>query len=148
MAGADQDQASRTEGMAQRRRILRFSGFILLGLLFLWFPLEDTSFLFIHLLAIGIVLWISLNLVTRIRPRWRKNVIIYPLSGIIAGVGVTLLVIFLMIFKNGIHGHPIPDFSFNDLVRVFSRSPIWVIAGLIIGSGLSLFQISARNKDR
>jgi hypothetical protein len=133
--------------MAQRRRILRFSGFILLGLLFLWLPLEDNSFLYVHLLAIGTVLWASVNLVSRIRPGARKNVIIYPLSGIIAGVGVTLLVIFLMIFKNGIHGHPTPDFTGNDLVRVFSRSHIWVIAGLIIGSGLSLLQISTRNED-
>jgi len=146
MADAGQDQASRTGSMLHRTKMLRVAGFILLASLFLWLPFEDHSLLFVHLFAISITLWISVYLLSRFRPQGVKSVIIYPLTGIIAGVGVTLLVTFLMIFKNGIHGHPNPDFVYDDLVRVISRSHIWVIAGLIIGSGLSLLKLTDRVK--
>lgn len=142
MSGAEQYPAPETGSMVQERKIIRFSGFILLGSLFLWLPFEDNSLLYVHLIAIGMIIWISVYLLSRIHPRGVNRVIIYPLSGIIAGVGVTLLVIFLMIFKNGIHGHPIPDFNYNDLVRVFSRSHIWVIAGFLIGAGYSLKKLT------
>jgi hypothetical protein len=45
-----------------------------------------------------------------------------------------------MIFKMGLHGHPNPDFTPEQLLEIFYRTPVFILAGLLIGSGIGLYK--------
>jgi len=111
---------------------------ILIGILLLvWLPFEDLSENWTLLFAIAIAGLAAYSIVRRIH---RKNWIIYPLAGTLTGLTVTLLAITLMAFKSGVHGHGFSDYTPTQVVNVIRLTPVWVVAGLLIGSGLGLMR--------
>jgi len=66
-------------------------------------------------------------------PRPRNTLYIVVPAWLIAGLGVTVVALLLMAIKTGLHGHGTPDYTPEQMVRVLSLTPLWVIVGLMIG---------------
>jgi hypothetical protein len=64
----------------------------------------------------------------------------FALAGSLAGLAVPPLAALLMIFKMGLHGHPNPDFTPGQLLAIFYRTPVFILAGLFIGSGIGFYR--------
>lgn len=60
------------------------------------------------------------------------------LTGSAIGLGAALAAAGLMLLKNGLHGHIVPDFPFGVIAETLARMPAWGIAGLLAGLGLAL----------
>jgi hypothetical protein len=102
--------------------------------MFFWLPLEDTTPISPLFFAGGVILltaiagWLR-SAETPCVAIWTR----YPASGMILGGALPLLAGFLMLFKNGLHGHGFPDFSSSDLVWIASKTPWTILAGSLTG---------------
>jgi len=108
--------------------------------LFLWFPVEDQNASLVTIFAIAIcslaIMRILLQLkIKNIPKRW----FIFPLSGVLAGPGITLISLLLMAFKSGLHGHGFPDFTPGQVILTLRLTPVWTTAGLLIGLGIGIW---------
>ncbi len=56
-----------------------------------------------------------------------------PWRGVLILFAVPWLAALVMIFKNGVHGHAVPDFPNAVIFATLARSPWWGIAGGMIG---------------
>ena len=119
--------------------------FLALGLgiaLLLWFPVEDVSPLRVVLFAALISAWLALRALLPVQPGGRYYQVRYVLVGALAGLAVTPLALFLMALKIGLHGHSAPDFNTEQMQVLLFRTPVWVIVGLLLGLGGSLFRLA------
>ena len=112
---------------------------VYLGALFVWLPLEDTdewtAITFAGFLCVLATAGINLRMPERIRKAWW----ILPLQGALSGLALTPLAILLMAMKTGLHNHSVPDYTTQHLYNVVNDTPLWVIAGLLIGSGIAIY---------
>jgi uncharacterized membrane protein len=95
------------------------------------------------LIAIGLTLHDRMAQRTRTTDR-------YPLwltvgVGALSGLLVPITTVILMLVKISLHYHGVTDFSINDINAVLVRTPIWVVAGLLIGSALGLISTIKRS---
>jgi hypothetical protein len=65
----------------------------------------------------------------------------FTLSGLVAGAGIPLLTLLLMVVKTGLHAHG-PEFSAAEFVWVASNIPVWTGGGLLAGAGLALITLA------
>ena len=134
-------EAEHPSRLASRRRT-RWAALILAVLFFLWLPFEDTGSHWVVLFAVAAAAWGAVRYTGSARGRSTFNLKAYLIVGLLAGLAVTPIAIFLMIFKNGIHGHPVADFTFDQMITIAGQFYIWVIAGLLVGAGLYLVKKS------
>jgi len=123
----------------------RFSVIFLGILILIWLPVEDRST--IGVLIFSILICASGALAARdarpgsrqgqgeqdASPRPRKSQFTVLSTSLIAGLGVTAVALLLMAIKTGLHGHGTPDYTPEQMVRVLSLTPLWVVVGLVIG---------------
>lgn len=115
---------------------------ILLGMVFLfWIPIEDSSTDAALLFALAFATLGAVVFLTGTKKPFQAVLPNYILTGIVAGVAVTPLTLFLMAFKTGLHGHQSPDFNNQQILSIIYRTPIWLIGGLSIGLGSGLWYI-------
>lgn len=123
-------------------RRLRWAS-ILYGLLVMvWLPFEDRNTNGVLFFALGFSGLLGGSLILRSKKSWpwcqawprRCSVALSALSGLL----VTPVAIFWMAFKNGLHGHTLPEFSLAQIRLVLYLTPVWLLAGLLIGLGLAL----------
>lgn len=57
--------------------------------------------------------------------------------GLAFGTGLVLLTLFFMALKTGLHAHG-PEYTPSEVARLWSRLPVWSVAGLLGGLGLGL----------
>jgi hypothetical protein len=117
---------------------LRWSG-ILLGVgFFIWLPFEDQTTQVVTFLAIAISIWSAIAFFyfpyLRSWPRIRR----YVATGLLAGIAVTPITLLLIIVKTGLHAHPTPDFTNQQILLSLQRMPIWIISGILTGFGIGL----------
>lgn len=122
------------------RRYVRRAAFFLGVALLIWLPMENSSILWPLLFALaGSILGVVRALPPPPRTGgWRW--LLYALAGMLAGLAVTPLAIFIMAFKSGLHGHGAPDFSPGQVISVINRTPWWVISGTLTGAGCGLMR--------
>jgi hypothetical protein len=60
--------------------------------------------------------------------------------GAVAGAAVPITAALLMLVKVGLHGHPEPDFQAADVAAALARTPVWVVAGGLVGLAFGLVQ--------
>jgi len=116
--------------------------FFLLGVVFLfWLPFEDSQILIPVLLAFATsLLWVVR--ISSARPlNTYKDLIWQIWIGILAGLAVAPLAVFIIFFKNGLHNHGVPDFSPAQLIFIFRRTPLWGGVGLLIGLGSGIWRM-------
>jgi hypothetical protein len=121
---------------------LRLSALILGIYLLLWLPFEDKDETRALLSAAALNTWITLRFIIRIPEQKKRNPFRHILVGILAGLAVTPMTLFLMAFKTGIHGHESPDFTAEQIFAVVSRTPLWGVAGLVLGLGSGLLHLA------
>ena len=112
---------------------VRFGFLTLWVAILLWLPVEDTGPLNPRILAILAGILLAIRGFLRIR---RAGVLAAAGFGLAAGLLVNPITAGLMVFKSGLHGHSIPDFSVAMLASVLADTPIYGLGGLLIGAGL------------
>jgi hypothetical protein len=120
-------------------RWLRLSGLLWIVLFLVWLPIEDLDERWVMAHAAAGCLWGSAYYLHR-RPadlsrRWQSFLIL----GGAAGLMLTPAALFLMVFKNGLHAHPTPDFTVSQMGRVIELTPMWILSGLLIGLGAGIW---------
>ena len=114
--------------------------------LFLWLPFEDHNASLVTIFAIAINILVILRILLVLDDKGiHKRWFIYPLCSVLAGPGITLISLLLMAFKSGLHGHGFPDFTPGQVILTLRLTPIWTMAGLLIGLGAGILsQTSSR----
>lgn len=107
---------------------------------FAWLSIEDTSTHWVTLLGIGFSLIAIFGFLVYNKNNQLSPLLIYPVSGFLAGLLVTPLVVSLMAIKTGLHSHVTPDFSIQQIWSVLKTTPVWAVAGLLIGTGIAIWQ--------
>ena len=102
---------------------------IILGWVFLalgWLLIEDQTTFFPILLALPLG-----GLVARLcRQKFQLK---HILCGLVGGLVIAPTVLLWMAFKTGIHGHMSPDFSPAQIILVVKSTPLWTLAGGLLG---------------
>ena len=112
---------------------------ILLGIaLLLWLPFEETSETTAILFAYIITAWVVAALLLRYKNWSPFPIFRFIFAGILAGVIVTPFILSLMVFKTGLHAHPVPDYTYEQFISIIRRTPIWSMSGFFIGMGLAI----------
>jgi hypothetical protein len=117
---------------------------MLLGaLLLFWLPVEDRNERTAQLLGILLCLVLALYLIFRNSEHPCKRIFRrYLVIGTLAGTGVSILTLSLMIFKGGLHGHGFPDYTITQFANVFRLTPVWALLGTLSGLSGALWQRS------
>lgn len=120
-------------------------------ILFFWLSIEDTALWPVIVLGTGAAVLISVLLILdKMGGRWLPAHRVPPglsLAGAISGLGAGLAVAVLMFFKNARHAHVFPDYPTAMMLAVLERSPIWAVAGGLIGLSLGLGWLGLRGTD-
>ena len=123
---------------------LRITGLILgIGVL-VWLPVEERSELGVLVISGVICTWSAIWLLIKPIPDDKQLILRHVLVGAGAGLILAPLVILLMAFKSGIHGHGTPDFTVNQIQDVLSRIPYFVLSGFLVGVGIGLWRLAKR----
>lgn len=125
--------------MKLQARLRLVFGLVLLAVL-AWLPFEDTQLLWSFLFAAAIsavlaVYWIS---------RMSFALWVMPVLGALLGAAAPLMATILLLVKTGVHGHPTPDFTWQDYLSVLQSTPAWFVGGLLLGIGAALQQAVLR----
>lgn len=115
----------------------------LLGILILgWLPIEDVDLRVVFLFAGAFCGIIAVNFLLQKTPDYPAKSIHIPLTGTLAGLAVCPIVIIMMTFKSGLHGHGNPDITISEILSILKLSPLWGFSGLLIGTGARLWKLS------
>lgn len=117
---------------------IRFLAILLGTALLFWLPFEDTNETMAILFAYIISVWLIAALLLRNKHRSPFPIFYFIFAGILAGAIVTPLILSLMVFKTGLHAHPVPDYSYEQIISIIRRTPIWLTSGFFIGTGLGI----------
>lgn len=109
-------------------------------LFFAWLIIEDTTTYWVILLGILGALFATFSILVYNKHNHLSVWLVYPLSGFLCGLSVTPLVVILMAVKTGLHSHITPDFSLQQISFVLMTTPIWVVSGLLVGTGTAIWR--------
>ena len=127
-----------------RYRRLSRAAWILTGLLGLaWIGVEDRGLTAVITLAWMIALSSLLTVRARRGSPGAGGMRSWVLQGAAAGVLVAPIAAVLILLKVGLHAHPLPDFSSNQVASLLARMPVWAAAGGILGAGAALIERAA-----
>lgn len=116
----------------------RIASLIIGAACFLWLSIEDNNLigvfifglLFSGLLAIQLAYSRNeVGWITRCRS---------VIAGFLGGIFTPIIALTLMILKNGLHLHTVPEYTSVQLLTVIRSAPIWVLVGAIAGFGWKL----------
>ena len=114
---------------------------IALGIvLIVWLTFEDQNITPVQLLALASAAVLAVRFVDAVRS---SRMLALTGTGLVAGFAASPIAAGLMLVKIGLHSHgQTPDFTIEDIAQVFSRAPLFGLAGLLIGAGLKAFFFS------
>lgn len=119
------------------KQYLRMASIFLGLILLLWLPFEDTSVFLAIAFTVAITGLITIYYLNKYR-KAANHWWFYPLIGLLAGMAITPLALLLMSIKSGIHGHGFPDYTPMQVVLILQLTPVWILAGFMIGSTAAL----------
>ncbi len=115
---------------------------------FLWIGYEDRGLTAVLVVGASLSLAIGVSLMARWiggrempALRW---IAVAAGAGLVVGASVTWIAALLILMKTSLHTHPYLDFSPTDLRLLIERTPIWALAGLLIGSAFGLALVRRR----
>ncbi|MCK4977056.1 MAG: hypothetical protein KAS36_08995 [Anaerolineales bacterium] len=127
----------------------------------IWLSIEDLSERWVLIFSVTICVLLAVRFIIYYSAQRSKNedkypqnkeqrsarrFLFYPLVGVLTGLAVTPVAIFLMALKTGLHGHFAPEFTSAQVFIVLVRTPIWIVGGLLIGVGVELLLWSQQTK--
>lgn len=121
-------------------RYLRLVALAIGAGLLLWLPFEDTNVNAVLLFSVSICGWWVARFLVGIPGSAEKAIRRHALLGALGGLAVSPLALLLMAVKTGLHGHPSPDFSPEQLQAVLGSIAGWVAAGFLLGLGIGLWR--------
>lgn len=128
------------------QKVLRTAGLLLGAAILLWLPFEDTGIRWVVLFAGAISALLAAGVLQKRAlsgwPSWMSH----PLTGLLAGAAVTPIAFLLMALKSGVHGHGAPDFTPQQVTSLLNSTPLFGLAGGIIGLGTGLYRRIRRSK--
>ena len=121
---------------------MRLASLLLGGAILLWLPLEDRGSQYAIITGIAAAGLVGIRLFRRVRGA-RSSLLRYAIiTGLVGGVLVSVFSAGLMVIKNGIHGHGVPDYSLAQVLDVLYMTPIWMVGGVLVGLGGGLLVLS------
>ena len=130
-----------------KRAVPRWLRLIALGLavaVLFWLPIEDIDLRLVLVFSSAICTWWAARFLVNYPPEKHNFIIRHIIISTLAGAAVAPLAVLLMVFKSGLHGHGTPDFSFEQIRQVFWQSPLWILAGLLLGAGIGTARMGKR----
>ena len=121
---------------------LRLAGLVIGASIFIWAPFEDLSIQWVLLLSVAICGWLATRILLNHSTRNWLTVVRHSIIGGLAGLAVAPLAFLLMILKNGLHAHNMPDFTVDQIQTLFNLVPYLSISGLLIGFGYGLWRVA------
>jgi hypothetical protein len=130
---------------------LRRGAWALAGFLwFLWIGYEDRSLIAVSILAASI----AFVLAVEAWMRWiedvvagSRKVVLTMVLGLGAGTAMGPISVVLAALKISLHQHAILDFSIVDIGLLLSRSPYWMVIGLLAGVAAGLLVLASMDED-
>ncbi|MFU8772815.1 MAG: hypothetical protein ACNA8H_10400 [Anaerolineales bacterium] len=119
---------------------MRIAAMLIAAFFFIWLPFEDVDVRAVVLLAIAICAWIGVRILIRPANKGKISIAYQALIGLLCGFGISPVAVGLMAVKTGLHGHPLPDFTPEQIYTVIWLSPYFGISGLLIGLGTGLLR--------
>jgi hypothetical protein len=109
-------------------------------LVLVWLSIEnDSLFLLIIISALTTTLGMIVLLSRSSRPaleRWYA----YPLVGAVTGLLIIPVALVLVLVKIGLHNHPLPDFSPEQVHALLRLTPVSILAGFLTGLGIQAWK--------
>src|SRR3989338_5850901 len=68
----------------------------------------------------------------------RKGMLLLGAGGLLTGCGAPFSIAILMGIKVSLHSHNYPEYPPEAVVGVLARTPVWALAGLLLGGALAL----------
>jgi hypothetical protein len=124
--------------MDANQRRLRWSGFLLGMVILFWLPVEDANLTAATILSAAVCFLGIIAIDLKRQFGSRK----YSRAGLLGGLCIGPVSFLLMVFKIGFHNHSMPDFTFDQLLRLIKVVPIWGITGFLLGWCIHLYNIS------
>ena len=110
--------------------------------IFFWMRLEDhgvTTVVIMGVIAAFLagLFWLWPRLAAR---SWKPLTLLLAAtaSGALLGASASLMTAFLMLLKNGFHGHLNPDYSAVVIGETLALLPAWAVAGGLLAAAASL----------
>lgn len=130
--------------MCNQRLNFRVSALLIGGGLLVWLPFEETSTFGVLLFSIAICTWVLIYSSFRQYEQGKLTLVRSVLLGLIGGLTVSPLAIFLMAFKSGWHGHGMPDFTSSQIEQVLFWFPFFGLGGVFAGSAYRIWLRSSK----
>lgn len=116
--------------------------------IFIWTGRESTNIRTMTLISFGITLlaittW-TLNRYGGQQISVRTGAMMFTLIGAIIGFGTTVTTAVMMMFINIRHSHIRPDYPPELVGAILQRSPLWAVAGVLVGLALILFWVAVQ----
>jgi hypothetical protein len=114
--------------------------FILAGVsIIVWLTIENHSELLVLVFATIFSTLFAVQIVHRAGFA-RISIYLWVVIGGLTGLAIPLMVILLMLLKNGLHSNLVPDFTLAQVVSLLQRAPYFLAGGLLIGLGMGLLR--------
>jgi len=105
---------------------------------FFWLSVEDNSTLPVAVLGTALAVVLAL---LRALSAWGgrsirvgDGLLLLALFGALVGAAAALTVTGLMFFKTAWHSHIFPDYPLAMMAAMLTRTPVWALAGALIGA--------------
>lgn len=126
--------------VGNRSLITRYIAIATGTLVLVWLSIEnDSLFLLTILSALITTLGMIVLLSRSSRPvlaRWYA----YPLVGAVTGLLIIPVALMLVLVKIGLHNHPLPDFTPEQVHALLRLTPASILAGFLAGSGFQAWK--------
>lgn len=117
----------------------RLSALCLGAVILFWLSVEDRSELPAVIMGSLIAITGASGYLVADRRHRRLSIRGHVLVGMAAGLAVPVVAALLMTLKTGLHGHGVPDYTWEQYLAVLYTTPAWLIGGGLIAAGVGLF---------
>jgi len=115
---------------------------------FFWIGTEDATLLPVTALGAALPLILLGHFLTRrfggAPLRVHKGVLLLTSGGLLVGCAAPLTIGIFMALKVSLHAHAYPDYPPEAVLGVMARTPVWALAGLILGGAVALAAYARR----
>jgi hypothetical protein len=134
-----------------RARLLTLFTYLFGFTFFFWIGIEDATLAPVTALGASLPLLLLAHFLMRrfgdapLPPR--KGLALLIAGGLLAGCAAPLTIGVLMALKVSLHSHTYPDYPPEAVLSIMARTPVWALAGLLLGSALALVAYARRQPN-